>query len=289
MHNGPCTVERREDVHVKVGFIGTGSMGSILIEAFIQSGVLESKQVVVTNRTIAKAQRLAEKYPGLHATANVAETTRLSHIVFICVKPLEFKNVVNEIAKVVTPDQLVVSITSPILIEQLESSLSCKVAKIIPSIANYVQSGASICMYGSRIGTEDRLLLEQLMISISQPIVISEQHTRITSDICSCGPAFLALFVQKWIDAAVERTGIDYSEATRLACEMVLGTGKLLTEGKLTPEQLQQRVAVPGGITAEALHLLQHKLDGVFHQLIDVTHGKFQEDLEKVKTSWSET
>ena len=94
--------------------------------------------------------------------------------------------------------------------------------------------------------------------------------------------------MQRWIDAAVEKIGINQEEATRLASEMLLGTGKLLTEGNMTLEQLQQRVAVPGGITAEALRLLDNKLADVFNQLIDVTHSKYDEDVEKVSSLLSD-
>ena len=36
---------------MKVGFIGTGSMGSLLIDAFIQSGALLPEQIRVSNRS----------------------------------------------------------------------------------------------------------------------------------------------------------------------------------------------------------------------------------------------
>lgn len=50
----------------------------------------------------------------------------------------------------------------------------------------------------------------------------------------------------------------------------------------MTPSQLQKRVAVPGGITAKALNLLDSNLAGVFDQLIQVTHAKYEEDLEQL-------
>ncbi|MEW9105123.1 late competence protein ComER [Paenibacillus sp.] len=268
---------------MKVGFIGTGSMGSMIIEALIQSGALESSQLIASNRSKHKIQQLAAQYPGFQLASSNVETVQESDIVFICVKPLEFKTVLDEIAPFVRPELIAVSITSPVLISHLEQQLTCKIAKIIPSITNYVWSGASLCMYGSRILTEDRLLLEQLMMSISRPVQVPEQFTRITSDISSCGPAFIAFFVQKWVDAAVEVTGIERKDAERLASEMLLGTGKLLTEGGFTLEHLKQRVAVPGGITAEALRLLDDELEGVFQQLIQVTHAKYEEDLHKVE------
>ncbi len=49
---------------MKVGFIGTGSMGSILIEAFIQSGALNPEDIIASNRTASKVERLAAAYPA---------------------------------------------------------------------------------------------------------------------------------------------------------------------------------------------------------------------------------
>lgn len=267
---------------MKVGFIGTGSMGSILIESLIRSGTVAPDRIIAANRTPDKVVRLAGRFPGLRVARSNIEVILEADLVFLCVKPVEFKKVVDDIRKVTLPTQILVSITSPVQIRHLEEQLNCKIAKVIPSITNYMLSGASLCMYGERMDESDRAELEQLLGGISETIRISEKHTRVTSDISSCGPAFFALLVQKFVDAAVVETGIPYEEATRLASHMLLGTGKLLTEGRFTPETLQQRVAVPGGITAEGLKLMEHELDGMFNRLIRITHAKYHEDLEKV-------
>lgn len=272
---------------MKVGFIGTGSMGSILIEAFIQSGALNPEQIVATNRTIAKVERLAAVYPGLQAAHSNIEAAQQSELLFLCVKPSDYKTVIDDIQGIARPEQIIVSITSPVMIYQLEQQLPSKIAKIIPSITNYVFSGATLCMYGDRLDIEDKELLENLVSHISAPVRVSEQHTRISSDLSSCGPAFLAFFIEKFIQAAVEETGISEDEATQLASEMTLGTGKLLTTGGFTPATLQQRVSVPGGITAEGLRMMQKELRGLFNNLVRTTHSKYEEDLEKVEVLFS--
>lgn len=171
----------------------------------------------------------------------------------------------------------------------LEEQIPAKVAKIIPSITHSVHSGASLCIYGERVQPEDRLLLEQLMSSISRPTPIKESETRIASDMASCGPAFVAFIVQQWARAAAQLTGISMPEALRLGAEMLLGTGRLLTDGGLTPEQLQRRVAVPGGVTAEGLAILEERLQGVFPSLIEATQCKHEADLAKLATLFSST
>ncbi|MFD2612682.1 late competence protein ComER [Paenibacillus gansuensis] len=271
---------------MKVGFIGTGSMGSILIESLIQSGALQPEHMIASNRTFSKVELLEAKYPGFQAVQSNVQVAGDSDILFLCVKPKEFRQVAEEIKGAVCAEQIVVSITSPVQIKQLESVLKGKIAKIIPSITNYVCSGATLCIYGDRITPEDQILLERLLSNISLPIRVAEEYTRVSSDLSSCGPAFLAFFVQKFVDAAVEQTGIPREEAVRLAAEMVLGTGKLLTVGGFSPESLQKRVSVPGGITEEALHLLDVRLQGVFNELIETTHSKFFEDVDKVEAQF---
>jgi competence protein ComER len=267
---------------MRIGFIGTGSMGSILIESFIQTGAIRPEEIIASNRTSGKIDRLVGQFSGLVKADTNIEVVQESHIVFLCIKPKEFKNVINEIKSYVTPSQIIISITSPITIAFLEDQLSSKIAKIIPSITNYVFSGPTLCIYGQRMLPEDIAQLERLLSHISEPIHVSEKFTRIASDISSCGPAFFSLILLKFIRAAVEETGISYFDASRLACEMLHGTGQLLTTGGFTPGELQKRVAVPGGITAEGLKLLDHMLDGVFNQLIQLTHAKFEEDVAKV-------
>ncbi|TLS53712.1 late competence protein ComER [Paenibacillus antri] len=268
---------------MNVGFIGTGSMGSILIESMIKTDALKPDQIVATNRTFAKAERLAEVYTGLKAVPSNREVALAADMIFLCVKPKEFKNVIDDIKPYVTAAQTVVSITSPVLIRHLEEHIPCKIAKIIPSITNYVCSGATLTMYGSRMEAEDIETLDRLLQRMSKPLVVSEEYTRISSDISSCGPAFLAFFVEQFVQAAVTYTGISKEEATKLASEMVLGTGLLLTAGGFSPESLRERVTVPGGITAEGLRMLSLDLDGTFERLIRTTHHKYKEELDKVE------
>ncbi|MNP00706.1 Pyrroline-5-carboxylate reductase [compost metagenome] len=222
---------------------------------------------------------LSERHVGLNVCRNNIQTVRNSHILFVCVKPLQFATLIEEIKDDVRPNQLFISITSPVQLAHLENSLSCKIVKVIPSVTHMVGSGASLVMYGNRIDEKDKQRLHNLLSFISKPMEIKESQARINSDFSSCGPAFMSFFLAKWIDAAVEMTGSSREEITCLASEMMLGTGMLLTEGGLTPLQLQERVAVPGGITAQALSQLNHSLDGVFHRLITTTHHKYDEDV----------
>ncbi|WP_372662772.1 late competence protein ComER [Cohnella sp.] len=270
---------------MKIGFIGAGSMGSLLIGAFIRAGVMHPDNIVVSSRTPSKPSILAQQYPGLQIAANNKQAAIGTDYLFLCVKPLDFRGVLNEIAPALNQNQIVISVTSPVKISSLEEILPCKVVKIIPSVVNAVGSGASLFMWGTRLTNEDRTALWNMFSSISKPIEILEEEVRVASDISSCGPAFLANLLEQFIEAAVMSTGMEREIATELACEMMLGTARLMLEHPCTPSELQAKVSVPGGITAAALEVLRKSTRGAFLQVIYTTHEKFAEDLDRVDSS----
>lgn len=270
---------------MKIGFIGAGSMGGLLIGAFIRNGIMHPDNIIVSSRTPSKISALAQQYPGLQIAANNKQAAIGTDYLFLCVKPLDFRGVLNEIAPILQPNQIVISITSPVKLSSLEEILPSKVVKIIPSVVNAVSSGASLFMWGSRLTEEDRTALWNLFSTISRPIEILEEEVRVASDLSSCGPAFLANLLEQFIDAAVMSTGIERETATELACEMMLGTARLMLEQPCSPSELQAKVSVPGGITAAALDVLRKSTRGAFLQVIYTTHEKFAEDLDRVDSS----
>jgi competence protein ComER len=270
---------------MKIGFIGAGSMGSMLINAFIRAGALLPSNIAVSSRTPSKLTALAEQYPGLWIASSNKQAAMDADYLFLCVKPLDYRRVLDEISHVLRPNQIVISITSPVKLSSLEELLPCKVAKIIPSVVNAVGSGASLFMWGTRLTADDQAALWELFSNISTPIEILEEEVRVASDLSSCGPAFLAYLLEQFIDAAVLSTGMEREKATSLACEMMLGTARLLLEQPCLPSELQAKVSVPGGITAAALEVLRRTTRGAFTQVLYTTHEKFAEDLDRVDSS----
>lgn len=268
---------------MKIGIIGTGSMGSILIEAFLKASIITPSQLTITNRTPSKATALKEVYPGIEVVYDAKDVATSADIIFICVKPLQFKPLLKEISPYLDTNKIAISITSPISVEQLQSIVPCKVARIIPSISNSALAGSSLVTFGDSLTKEDQQQLLALLSSISSPIVIRQEITRVASDIASCGPAFFSFLVQAFIDGAVRETEITKEEATLLASEMMVGFGKLLEKEIFTLPTLQQRVCVPGGVTGEGIRVLEEEIGTMFERLFQSTHAKYYEDIEKIK------
>ncbi|WLD92149.1 late competence protein ComER [Alkalihalobacillus sp. AL-G] len=267
---------------MKVGIIGTGNMGSILISALIESLAVRPSEMMIINRTVKKAEKVKDQYPDIKIGKTNNEVAAFADITFLCVKPLEYYALLERISPELTRDKLVVSITSPISVEQLEALVSCSVARAIPSITNRALSGASLITYGKMCSPHKRKQLDQLMSKISTPVVIDQSITRVASDLSSCGPAFFSFLLQAYIDSAVEETNITKEQATQLVSEMVIGMGKLLEKEIYTLPTLQKKVCVKGGVTGEALKVFEAELGPLFNHVIERTHQKYDEDCEAV-------
>lgn len=272
---------------MEVGIIGTGNMGRILVEAFLDGKAVSPSSMMITNRTIGKAKLLKNKYSELRVGANAMEVAAQSDLIFVCVKPLDVFKMIDQINPYLTENKCLVTITSPISTNHIESKVSSSVARVIPSITNRALAGVSLITYGENCSGYWRKELESLMAKMSVPVFIEENITRVASDIVSCGPAFFSYLLQAFIKGAVMETEIDEKTATILASEMIVGLGELLKQGHYTLPSLQEKVCVKGGITGEGIKVFENELGEVFQHLFQATHAKFKEDLDHIDLQFS--
>ena len=253
---------------MKIGIIGTGNMGTILVEALIDGKAVSPSSMVITNRTITKAMLLKDKYKDIRVGKNAEEVASQSDLVFICVKPLDVYTILNEINPHLNNRKCIISITSPIDTSKLEAKAACSVIRVIPSITNRALAGVSLLTFGQHCSENWKTKAASMFAKISIPVTIDENITRVASDIVSCGPAFFSYLLQRFILAAVKETEIDQETATVMASEMIIGLGELLKQGHYTLPSLQEKVCVKGGITGEGIKVMEEELGDVFEHVI---------------------
>src|SRR5689334_3076050 len=115
---------------MKVGIIGTGNMGKVLIDAFISSQAVSSSDIFITNRTIQKALRIKKQYSDIHVCYSADILIQEADLIFLCIKPLQIHPFLQKYKQNFSTDKCFVSITSPISVQQIESVLPCQVARV---------------------------------------------------------------------------------------------------------------------------------------------------------------
>lgn len=272
---------------MKIGIIGTGNMGRIIIEALVEGNAAAPSSMYITNRTISKALEIQNIYKDIIVLPNGSEVANKANLIFLCVKPRDMWECIKDILPAIKKEQCIVSITSPITVSQLESLLPCSVARIIPSITNRALAGVALFTFGGNCAPHWKYTLTEMFNHISQPVIIEEEITRVASDIVSCGPAFFTFLIRKFIEAAVAKTKINEELATDLTSKMLIGFGELLRKEYYTLATLQEKVCVKGGITGEGIKVLENELGEIFEHLFEATHAKFNEELKETRKQFS--
>ena len=94
--------------------------------------------------------------------------------------------------------------------------------------------------------------------------VDDEDQIDMATAVSGSGPAYLFLFIEALIDAAMQ-LGLSRDVASELVLATVLGAGHLVEKSGKEPAELRRMVTSPGGTTAAALRQLE---DGSFSNLL---------------------
>ena len=251
-------------------------MGSMLIEKFVETHAIDPEDMLASNRTQEKVERLAQA-AGVRPASNrvVAE---LSDVIFICVRPLEVRDVLSDIAHLLNSDKLVVSVAGDVTLEKLQALCPARIARAFPSMASQKLQGVTLLAFGDRAAAEDRRLIADLFHAIGQTTEIEEKDFAVLADLTSCAPGYFAALMREFALAA-ERKGIKPVLAERLIKQTLLGTAMLLEEESFSG--LISSVATVGGITEAGVKVIQREAPGMFDQLFQVTEARH--DLVKKK------
>jgi pyrroline-5-carboxylate reductase len=258
------------------GFIGYGNMGSTLIDGFLSSGALVPGDIMVSSRTEAGLSPLLEKWPGTSITGDNRRVAQESRTLFICVKPLDVRAVLEEIKDVLSDDTHLVSIAACVTISNLETKFGGMITKVIPSVISQVKEGVSLFCHNSKVDKENAGQIERLFESIGKVVLIDEDQFEVAADLTSCAPGMIAAIFQNFVEAGLRHSRLSKELAQDMVISTLFGTAKLLTEQALGFPELLSRVATKGGITEEAAKVLNKGLPGLFDEVFSKTIGKHE-------------
>jgi pyrroline-5-carboxylate reductase len=257
----------------KIGFIGYGSMGSMLLNGFLSAGVLKAPEVVVATRTVNRLNGLKDRWEVEIADDNKKLVEQCKYV-FICVKPIEVKEVLSEILQHFRVDVHVISIAASLTIENIESIFKGKITKVIPSLTSDIGAGISLICHNSKVKHNDAKFIESLFASISTVKRINEKDFEAGADLTSCAPGLIAAIFQEFVEAGLRHSTLTREEAEEMVFETLYGTAKLLREKNMGFKEMISRVTTKGGITEEGVQVLRSHLPSAFDELFYKTLAK---------------
>lgn len=267
---------------MKIGIIGYGSMGKMLLWKFSGNAGIAKDDLLVANRT-------PEKLSEAKCIATICDNTTLAgtaDIVFVCVRPSDMKTVLSEISSSIKDDALLVTLNGSITFDMIAKLVNCRTAKVIPSLTAEIDRSQTIVCYNSLVTDEDKTLLSGLLSSFGKVIELPENEVGMGSELVSCMPGFIASIFDVICNSAEGHTEIPKEQIIKMVLNTMSATGDLMLQKDLSFNDVVTRVATKGGITEEGTKVIYDMFPSAADEMFNKTLEKRRMTAEKAAASF---
>jgi pyrroline-5-carboxylate reductase len=243
---------------IKLAIVGGGKMGEALVAGLLHAGWASPDEIVVSEIHPERRDQLHKDY-GVAVTGDTAEAVRGAPVVLLAVKPQDFDDVLDAIAPVVTPAQLVLTIAAGIPIRVIEGRFSepVPVVRAMPNTPALLREGATGLAAGTHATPEHMARADEILSAVSRIVHLPEKYLDAVTGVSGTGPAYVFFLAEALIEAAVG-VGLPRDVATELSIQTILGAARMLRETGKHPVELREEVTSPGGTTVAAMRVLEH-------------------------------
>lgn len=232
---------------VDVVMIGGGNMGAALVEGMIGSGRFAPGAIAIVEHLDDRRSVLVDMFPTAVVTGEVPPCAAA----VIAVKPDAVADAVA--VAVAAGARRILSIAAGVTIASLEAAAGSDIAVVraMPNTPALVGKGAAAIAGGHDASEVDLEWAEQILGAVGIVERLDEPLLDAFTGVAGSGPAYVFLFAEALIDAAVAE-GIPGDVAARVVSQLLLGSSVLLDQ-RGDPGQLRANVTSPGGTTAAGL------------------------------------
>ncbi|MGN6742509.1 MAG: pyrroline-5-carboxylate reductase [Amnibacterium sp.] len=262
-----------------VAVLGGGSMGGAVLSGLRAAGVGDLR---VTTRTPARAPQHAEGLTVLIAERDRDANRRAvagARLVVVAVKPAGVPALLAEIADALEPGALVVSVAAGVRIATMAAALPDGVAvfRAMPNTPAAIGAGVTGVAAPEGAREEDVAAVVAAFRTVGTVVEVAEERIDALSAVSGSGPAYVYLFLERFIDAA-GRLGFSEDEARALVVGTADGALRLLAATEESPAELRRQVTSPKGTTERAVAVFEQRdLGGIFDEALASAIARAQE------------
>lgn len=238
----------------QLALLGCGKLGTILLQAFLERGLLGREQVIATVQHEDKCRSLSEAIGGVSFCTDNRAAVADAAIVLICVKPQTMPQLLEQIAPEIKPGTLVISAVTAATISFMQQQLGKDIAVIraMPNTPAMVGAAMTALAAGASTGEKHMETAKRLFESVGRVAVVDEKHMDAITALSASGPAFVFVILESLAEAGV-KTGLPRELATTLAAQTLFGAAQLALKTGHHPALLKDAVTTPAGCTIEGL------------------------------------
>ena len=241
----------------EVALIGAGNMGEAMLKGWLESGLLKTSDIAVSERDGARARLIKERY-RVESEILITSAAAEARTVVVAVKPQDSGLVLHEIAGAVDNEKTVLSIVAGLSLGAIRDRLGPEpsLVRAMPNLAARVRAAVTAYAVDEGTGRLHRETVKDLLGVIGEVVEVDESYMDLVTALSGSGPAYFFLLVEALEDAGVKR-GLTREISSRLARETLWGAAKTLKETGIEAGELRVAVSSPGGTTLAALEELE--------------------------------
>lgn len=255
----------------KIAFIGAGSMAEALIAGIIKSKVLESTQIVVTNRANEVRLKDLSNLYNVQTTLDTKIAVESADAIFLAMKPKDVSVALAEIKAFLSDEQVIISVLAGIPTQFIteELGLNLSVIRAMPNTSATIGYSATALTGGSFVRQEQMNLVTELFETVGTVTIIDdEEMMHVVTAISGSGPAYF-YYVVEAMEEAAQKGGLDPQDAKDLIYQTILGAAQMLQQAEEDPATLRKRITSPGGTTESGIKALdKHEVNKAFEAAV---------------------
>ncbi len=234
-----------------IAILGAGAMGSAIGTGLLDSG-WDKLSIRYADVDLERVGELVKD--GFIAYSDPSIAAESASIVLIAVKPQGMGALLGQIAPVISPAHLVISIAAGVSSGTIEAGLvaGVPVVRCMPNTPALLGEGATALAGGTNASDEDLARAERVLGAVGRTVVVTEAQIDAVTGVSGSGPAYVFLLAEAMEEAAIAE-GLEPSTARLLVGQTIKGAGGLLMASPKTPAELRQQVTSPNGTTEAAL------------------------------------
>lgn len=262
--------------HKNITFIGAGNMARAIVLGMLNA-FYPSEQITMSNRSAEKLVFFEELETAV--CQNNQNAVANADVVILAVKPNQIGGVCQEIAAVLPPHALVISVAAGITTEFIDAQLGGDraVVRAMPNTGSAVSAGVTGLFANAAVTDEQDQFAEALFSAISLVVWLEDEHLiPVVSAVSGAGIAYYFRFMEIMQQEAIN-LGLPEDVVKFMVAQTALGAAKLALESDKGFAELRSDVASPNGTTQSAITAMDNA------QLEAVIVGGMQAAIERSK------
>ncbi|MBE0480947.1 MAG: pyrroline-5-carboxylate reductase [Dehalococcoidia bacterium] len=238
---------------MKIAFIGTGTMGEVMISALLRQKLVSPADIFACD-VDEKRLGIVEQAYSIECGPDSRSAIRGRDLVVLSVKPQTAASVAGGLKGEIKEGQLALSIMAGTRIETLRQALRHEsIVRAMPNTPAKFGQGMTVWTATRMVSQGQKDMARAVLGAMGKEIYVEdEKYVDMATAVSGSGPAYAFMIMESLIDAGVH-IGLPRAIASELVYQTFLGSAHMARESGLHPAQLKNLVTSPGGTTAEGL------------------------------------